>query len=128
MKAMTKSVQKIIVLSIFVFGIGVLSNAQSKVPVKASNLQKGITEYIAKNYAGYTIGKAFKTDRNKLITYEVNLKKENKAVRLAFDQSGTFLKVIEPKAKSSKIGAISNKANQNSNITANISSTKKPQK
>jgi hypothetical protein len=128
MKATIKSVQKIVVLSILVFGIGVLTNAQSKVPVKASALQKGITEYIAKNYAGFTVKNAFKEDRNKLITYEVNLKKEKKMVHLSFDNSGNFLKIIEPKAKSSKIGAISNKTSQASNITANISSAKKPQK
>jgi hemerythrin superfamily protein len=68
-----------------------------------ANLQKSIKDYIAKDYAGYSIKNAFKMDHNKVITYDVNLVKGKQNVCLAFDNNGSFLKVVEPKNKTNAL-------------------------
>jgi hypothetical protein len=111
MKTVIENVKKFALLLALIFGISALASASSKVPVKVSDLQKSITAYIAKDYAGYTIKNAFKLDQNKTITYDVNVVKGNQIVRLEFDNSGTFLKAIQPQDKTkSKTNTISKTA------------------
>jgi hypothetical protein len=112
MKTTIKNVKKLAVLLTLVMGISVFVSAQSKSPVKVADLQKSITSQIAKDYGGYTIKDAYKMDKNKVITYDVNLVKGTQTVCLAFDQNGKFLKAIEPKNNtngSSKTTAMNNK-------------------
>ncbi len=101
MKTTIKNVTKFALMLTLVFGMSALVSAQSKTPVKVADLQKSITDYIAKDYAGYTVKDAYKVDKNKVITFGVNVEKEGKMVCLSFDNSGKFLKVIEPKTKTS---------------------------
>jgi hypothetical protein len=99
MKSIIENVKRFALLLTLVVGIAALANAQSKTVIKPANLQKGITDQISKDYAGYAIKNAYKIDRNKVITYEVNVVKNNHKLCLSYDNSGKFLKVMEPKSK-----------------------------
>jgi len=92
-----KKVKKIALIITMVLGVSTFVNAQTKTPVKVADLQKSITDHIAKNYAGYAIKDAFKVETNKVITYEVDAAKAAQTVCLSYDNMGVFLKVIEPK-------------------------------
>ncbi len=120
MKTTIENVKKFALMLTLLFGISALVSAQSKTPIKIADLQKSITDHIAKDYAGYTIKDAFKKENNKVTTFDVDIAKGNQTVCLAFDQSGKFLKVIEPKSNS----------NTNNKTTAMTEKdhTQKPQK
>jgi hypothetical protein len=92
-----KTVKKIALLITMVIGVSAFVNAQTKTPVKVADLQKSITDHVAKNYAGYAIKDAFKVETNKVITYEVDAAKASQTVCLSYDNMGMFLKVIAPK-------------------------------
>jgi hypothetical protein len=77
-------------------------HAQTRIEIKASDLDKGITEQLSKDYSEYTISKAFKVDANKIITYEVHLQKGNENMIVTFDKDGVFIKKEVPKAKTTK--------------------------
>jgi hypothetical protein len=67
--------------------------------IKVSDLQKSITNLIAKEYLGYTIKNAYKVEQNKVITYDVNVTKGTKTIILSFDKNCSFIAVIEPEMK-----------------------------
>jgi replication initiation and membrane attachment protein DnaB len=92
-----KTLKKIALIITMVIGVSTLVNAQTKTPVKVADLQKSITDHIAKNYAGYAIKDAYKVETNKVITYEVDAAKAAQTVCLSYDNMGMFLKVITPK-------------------------------
>ena len=102
MKSIIENVIRFALLLTLVFAIASLVNAQSKTVIKPANLQKGITDQISKDYVGYTIKNAYKIDHNKIITYEVNVVKNNHMLCLSYDNSGKFLKAMEPKSKTVK--------------------------
>jgi len=77
-------------------------NAQTRTAMKSSELKKEITEYVAKNYVGYTIREAFKVETNKVITYEVIAQKESAKVTLVFNDKGGFVKMENQKATGTK--------------------------
>jgi hypothetical protein len=110
MKTLTKNFKKFAMLLSLVLGMSALISAQSKTPLKVADLQKSITNHIAKDYMGYTIKDAYKIDKNKVITYDVNIAKGNEKLCLAFDNSGKFLKVIEPNNKTNNKSTASNSA------------------
>ncbi|MFN8257526.1 MAG: hypothetical protein U0W24_17660 [Bacteroidales bacterium] len=95
---MTKKVKVSIMMMAMLFVTGFLALAQSKTPINVKDLQKGITDYIAKDYAGYTIKNAFKVDKNKVITYDVNVIKGAETIMLQFDNTGKFLKAEQVKS------------------------------
>jgi hypothetical protein len=99
MKTIIENVKKAALLVILIFGLSAMVSAQTKTAVKVTDLQKGITDNITKNYAGYTIKDAFKVETNKVITYDVDVVKGAKNMCLSYDNSGKFLNVMEPKAK-----------------------------
>ena len=66
--------------------------AQTKTEVKPADLSKAITDYITKDYAGYTVQKAFKADAKGVITWEVEIMKGHEMHMLVFDKDGKFIK------------------------------------
>jgi len=82
------------------------ANAQTRTLVKATDLQKGITDHFAKNYPGYTIKNAFKVETNKVITYELNAQKETGKITLVYSDKGTFIKAEDQKPVSKATGTI----------------------
>ncbi len=96
------------VIVVFVLIMAVLAvNAQTTVttttkvmPVRttvlAADLQKTITDNIAKDYVGYTIKEATKVVDNNIVTYEVVVVKETTTETLVYDTDGKFIKKCLP--------------------------------
>jgi len=74
----------------FIFSVAII-NAQTKTVVKTDDLSAPIKEYVAKNYAGFTIKEANKVETNAVVTYEVVIAKDAMKHTLVFDKDGKFL-------------------------------------
>ncbi len=72
-------------------------NAQ-RTPVKVADLQKSITDNVAKDYVGFTIKDATKVVENNVVTYEVVITKGTMQDTLSYDNTGKFLKKLTVKA------------------------------
>ena len=94
------------VLSILVIMMSVLTvNAQSaktsttktkpeKMTVKVADLQKSITDNIAKDYPGFTIKEATCIKANNTTTYDVVVTKGSTSETLVYDNNGAFVKKL----------------------------------
>jgi len=69
--------------------------------VLVADLQKPITDNIAKDYVGYTIKEVASVTANSVVTYEVIVVKGTTTETLVYDKEGTFVKKIPmtPKKK-----------------------------
>jgi hypothetical protein len=70
---------------------------ETKTPVKSTELKKEITDHIARDYAGYRIGPAFKVEKGNITTYKVTLTKDTLKTTLIYDDKGAFVKAIPHK-------------------------------
>jgi RecA/RadA recombinase len=76
-----------------------VSNQQAgRVAVMVADLQKPITDNIAKDYAGFTLKEATKVTLNKTVTYEVVVVKDTTTKTLVYDKDGKFVKLLPEKA------------------------------
>jgi len=78
-----------------IFFLAILTSvifAQTKTELKTSELQKPISEYISKNFTGFTIDKAFKVDAKGVITFDICVTKDKTHEKLFFDKDGKFLR------------------------------------
>jgi len=73
--------------------------APVRTTVLVADLQKTITDNIAKDYVGYTIKEAAKVTVNSIVTYEVVVVKETMTETLVYDNVGKFLKKLPPTPK-----------------------------
>jgi hypothetical protein len=64
--------------------------------VMVADLQKTITDTIAKDYVGYTIKEATSVTENNVVTYEVVIVKGTTTETLVFDKNGVFVKKLPP--------------------------------
>ena len=64
--------------------------------VMVADLQKAITDNIAKDYVGYTIKEATSVTENKVVTYEVVIVKDATSETLVYDKDGKFVKKLPP--------------------------------
>src|SRR5450759_1916196 len=94
--------KKLLFVMVLVMGALVV-NAQ-RTPVKVANLQKSITDNVAKDYVGFTIKNATKVVENNVVTYEVVIAKGTTQDTLSYDNTGKFLKKTEAKAGMPKTG------------------------
>ena len=62
--------------------------------VKVADLQKAITDNIAKDYVGYTIKEAASVTANSIVTYHVVIVKGTTTETLVFDKAGVFVKKL----------------------------------
>jgi hypothetical protein len=67
--------------------------------VLVADLQKAITDNIAKDYVGYTIKEAASVTANNIVTYEVVIVKETTTETLVYDKDGAFVKKLPPTPK-----------------------------
>jgi uncharacterized membrane protein YkoI len=75
------------------FGVAVLFvNAQTRTEIKVADLNKVITENVAKDHAGFTIKDAYKSETNGVATYEVKIAKGTDVEVLVYDKDGKFVK------------------------------------
>ncbi len=79
-------------LILFICVLSTLIFAQTKTELKSSELQKPISEYILKNFTGYTIVKVFKVDDKGIITYDVCVSRDKNHEKLFFDKDGKFVR------------------------------------
>jgi hypothetical protein len=62
--------------------------------VQVADLQKPITDNIAKDYAGYTIKSASSVTANNVLTYQVVVAKGSNTETLVYDKDGMFVKKL----------------------------------
>ena len=62
--------------------------------VQVADLQKPITDNIAKDYAGYTVKSASSITANNVVTYQVVVAKGSKTETLVYDKDGVFVKKL----------------------------------
>jgi hypothetical protein len=75
------------------------TNAKStKVSVKVTELQKSITDNVAKDFPGFTIKEAFSITKGSDVTYEVVIEKGTVMETLVYDKEGKFVKKLAPKS------------------------------
>jgi hypothetical protein len=82
------------VLVLLIAGLAV--EAQ-RTPVKVTDLQKSITDNIAKDYTGFIIKDAVKVVENNAVKYEVAIAKGATSETLVFDKDGKFLNKLAMK-------------------------------
>jgi len=94
----------LIVIALFIAVMAV--NAQvinttdsTRTVVKVANLQKAITDNIAKDYVGYTIKEATSVTANNIVTFEVVVVKGTATEVLVYDKKGIFVKKLPPVPK-----------------------------
>jgi hypothetical protein len=64
--------------------------------VMVADLQKSITDNIAKDYVGFTIKEAASVTVKDVVTYEVVITKGTTTETLVYDKDGKFLKKLPP--------------------------------
>lgn len=79
-------------LVVLVLLMGVLSLNAQRTPVKISDLPKGVSDSINKEFPGYTIKETSKVVENNVTTYEVEISKGMSSKTLKFDSTGKSLK------------------------------------
>lgn len=92
--------KKLFFVMVLVMGALVV-NAQ-RTPVKVADLQKSITDNVAKDYVGFTIKDATKVVENNVVTFEVVVTKGTMQDTLVYDATGKFLKKMEAKGGMAK--------------------------
>ena len=75
-----------------------VTNAKStRTSVKVTELQKAITDNIAKDYVGFTVKEATSITTNNTVTYEVVIVKGTTTETLIYDKDGKFVKKVTQK-------------------------------
>jgi hypothetical protein len=75
-----------------------VTNAKSiRTTVKVADLQKAITDNIAKDYVGFTIKEATSVTANNTVTYDVVIAKGTTTETLVYDKDGIFVKKLPNK-------------------------------
>jgi len=92
--------KKLLFIMVLVMGAFVV-NAQ-RTPVKVADLQKSITDNVAKDYVGFTIKEATKVVEKNVTTFDVVVIKGTTQETLCYDNTGKFLKKMEAKSGTAK--------------------------
>jgi predicted secreted protein len=71
----------------------------TRTSVKVADLQKAITDNVAKDYVGFTIKEATSVTANNSVTYEVVIVKGTTTETLVYDKDGAFIKKLPPAPK-----------------------------
>jgi hypothetical protein len=75
--------------------------SQTKTEMKPSELPKGVSSYLSKNFSGYGVDKAFKIDNKGVLSTEVMVTKGGETLVLTFDKDVRLVKkqAIKPDTK-----------------------------
>ncbi|HNR41651.1 MAG TPA: hypothetical protein PKL65_05415 [Bacteroidales bacterium] len=76
---------------ILVLAVLAMTVDAQRTAVKTADLQKSITDWITKDYAGFAITKADKVVANNVTTFEVVITKGSNSETLVFDKDGKFM-------------------------------------
>jgi hypothetical protein len=96
--------KKAVIVLVFIMAV-MVANAQTtktavvkekplRAAVMVADLQKPITDNIAKDYVGYTIKEAVSVTANNVVTYEVVVVKGTTTATLVYDKDGVFVKKL----------------------------------
>jgi hypothetical protein len=98
--------KKVLLVLVLIMAVLVVSAQATTTPVTkekplrtvvlVADLQKTITDNIAKDYPGYTIKEAASVTENSIVTFEVVVVKETATETLIYDKSGVFVKKLPP--------------------------------
>ena len=96
--------KKVLIALVLILAVLVVNAQATKTPVvkekpiraavMVGDLQKTVTDNIAKDYVGFTIKEAFSLTEKDLVTYEVVIVKGTTAETLVYDKNGIFIKKI----------------------------------
>jgi hypothetical protein len=94
--------KKVLVVLVLIMAVMVvnaqttISSDSTRTTVKVVDLQKAITDNIAKDYVGYTIKEATNVTVKNIVTYEVVIVKGATTETLVYDKDGVFVKKCLP--------------------------------
>src|SRR5659263_216434 len=87
----------VLIMAVMAVNAQVINTTDStRTVVKVADLQKAITDNIAKDYVGYTIKKATTVTENNIVTFEVVVVKGATTETLVYDKDGVFVKKLPP--------------------------------
>lgn len=81
-------------LAIMVLVMTALAVNAQRTTVKTTDLQKAITDNVAKDFAGFTIKEATKVVANNVTSFEVFVVKGTAQETLLYDKDGNFVKKV----------------------------------
>lgn len=83
--------KKLMLVAVFAFAV-LFVNAQTRTEIKVADLNKAITENVAKDHAGFVIKDAYKCENKGVATIEVKVAKGNEESILVYDKDGKFIR------------------------------------
>jgi hypothetical protein len=91
----------VLIMAVMVVNAQVINTADSttRTVVKVADLQKAITDNIAKDYVGYTIKEATRVTEKNIVTFEVVVVNGTATEVLVYDKEGIFVKKLPPVPK-----------------------------
>jgi hypothetical protein len=90
--------KKVLFVMVLVMAAMVVNAQTTRTAVKVVDLQKAITDNVAKDYVGFTIKNAVKVTTNNVVTYDVVVSKGTTTETLVYDKDGKFVKKATQKA------------------------------
>jgi hypothetical protein len=96
--------KKAVVLMIAMFFV-TFAFSQTKTEIKLTDLSKGVSTYITKNFSGYAVDKAFKIDNKGVMSTQVMISKGSEKLALTFDKDFKLTKkeAIKPDVNTAPI-------------------------
>ena len=98
--------KKLLIAFVLIMAVLVVNAQATKTPVvkekpvraivMVGDLQKTITDNVAKDYVGYTIKEASSLTANSIVTFEVVVVKDAVTETLVYDKNGVFIKKLPP--------------------------------
>jgi hypothetical protein len=98
--------KKVLIALVLIMAVLVVNAQATKTPVvkekpiravvMVGDLQKTVTDNIAKDYVGFTIKEAFSLTEKDIVTYEVVIVKGTVTEKLIYDKNGVFIKKLPP--------------------------------
>jgi hypothetical protein len=89
--------KKVLFVMVLVMAALVVNAQTTRTAVKVADLQKAITDNVAKDYVGFTIKDAVKVTTNNVVTFEVVVTKGTTTETLVYDKDGKFVKKVTKK-------------------------------
>ena len=90
--------KKVLFVMVLVMAALVVNAQTTRTAVKVADLQKAITDNVAKDYVGFTVKNAVKVTTNNVVTFEVVITKGTTTETLVYDKDGKFVKKATQKA------------------------------
>ena len=90
--------KKVLFVLVLMMAVLVVNAQATRTTVKVADLQKAITDNVAKDYVGFGIKEATSVTVNNTVTYDVVIVKGTTTETLVYDKDGKFVKKMAQKA------------------------------